>query len=227
MRVTNYLAKSAGLLVWLSLLSAVSIGFFIVSAINNRSLADWYLVWNLFLAWLPLVCIFWLLKILPLKPWLSWQPLSLTALWLIFLPNSFYLVSDLLHLQDVARANILYDSVMFESFVLTGLLLGYVSLYVMHEELRKRISNRLAALLIGFVIFLCSFAIYLGRDLRWNSWDVLLNPAGILFDISELIVHFRMHEQALTMTLAFFILLTTLYFVARRLALFRPAKIST
>jgi uncharacterized membrane protein len=57
----------------------------------------WFLNWNLFLAWLPLLFAWWLIKWLRKQPWLSWQGITLTVLWLAFLPNSFYISSDLIH----------------------------------------------------------------------------------------------------------------------------------
>ena len=133
----------------------MSLGFLVGSVINNRSLVDTYLGWNLLLAWLPMLLTIWLLKILPHYPWLNWRPLLLTALWLAFLPNSFYLISDLVHLQQIAPKNALYDSVMFESFILNGLALGYVSIYLIHRQLLKRISRLSAAGLIELTLFLC------------------------------------------------------------------------
>jgi uncharacterized membrane protein len=157
------------------------------------------------------------LTLLKNHAWSSWRCLGLTLAWLAFLPNSFYMVSDFLHIQDYQRVDIVYDTVMFSSFILTGLLLGYTSLYTVHRELLKRIKPHMAWLSIGTIVLVCSFAIYLGRDLRWNTWDVLTNPAGILFDISELVIHPSTHYLAFTTTLTFFIFLISLYMVAWQL----------
>lgn len=196
----------------------VSIGLFFAGAISNHSFELWYLIWNLFLAWLPLLFVLWLVVVLRKRPWSSWQGVTLTLLWLFFLPNSFYMVSDFIHLQDYQRVDIVYDAVMFSSFVITGLLLGYASLYLVHRELIKRLESRMAWSWIGGVLALCSFAIYLGRDLRWNTWDVLVNPAGILFDVSEPIIHPTAHYIAFTTTLTFFVFLGSLYVVTWQLA---------
>jgi len=214
----KFSSRRAGVLVVLGLSSLVSLGFFVVSAIHNHSLADLYLVWNLLLAWLPLLLAGWLVSVLRRYLWLSWRPLLLTFLWLGVLPNSFYLVSDLVHLQQVASANILYDSVMFESFIINGLLLGYLSVYLVHQQLLRRVSMRWASGLITLTLLICSFAIYLGRDLRWSSWDLLANPAGILFGVSNPVVDPLHNLQAFTTTLMFFVLIASLYFMIRSLA---------
>jgi len=165
------------------------------------------------LAWLPLLFVVLLRRSLENHPWLAWRPMLWTVLWLAFLPNSFYIISDLLHLQNVATENVLYDTVMMVSFMLNGLIIGYISLYQVHKELKKRLSVTWVNSLVSLSLLVCSFAIYLGRDLRWSSWDLIINPQGILFDISNQFIDPRHHIQAFTTTLMFFVLLGTFYIV--------------
>ncbi len=193
--------------------SCVSLGMLVVHTISTHGFLYWYLAWNLLLAWLPLLFVVLLRKSLEYHPWLAWKPMIWTVLWLAFLPNSFYIVSDLLHLQSVATENVLYDTVMMVSFMLNGLILGYISLYQVHQELKKRLSTRSVNSLISLSLLVCSFAIYLGRDLRWSSWDLIINPQGILFDISNQVIDPRHHIQAFTTTLMFLVLLGTFYIV--------------
>jgi len=82
---------------------------------------------------------------------------------------------------------------------------------MVHQQLRRRLWNWQASIVVGLVLLLCSFAIYLGRYLRWNSWDVLANPAGLIFDASEPFVTPGAHPQAFTTTLMFFVLLVSIY----------------
>jgi uncharacterized membrane protein len=194
-------------------LTGVSICLFFAGAVANRSLQFDYLLWNLFLAWVPLGIVVLLVRSLRHNLWSSWRPLGLTLLWLVLLPNSFYMISDFVHIQDVARHNLLYDVVMFTAFIFTAALLGFSSLYIVHTELRKRMRMQSSSVVVAGILFLCSFAIYLGRDLRWNSWDVLLNPAGILFDVSDHLIHPWQSGEMFTTTLSFFILLGSLYVV--------------
>jgi uncharacterized membrane protein len=88
---------------------------------------------------------------------------------------------------------------------------------MIHAELRRRVSLRTSSLLVGTILFLCSFAIYLGRNLRWNSWDIFVNPAGILFDVSDHIIHPLQHGAMFTTTISFFVLLGSLYIVGWQL----------
>jgi uncharacterized membrane protein len=193
-------------------LSVVCLGFYVIGAITNDSTQFSYLTWNLFLAWLPLVFAAFLLLSLRKRLWSQWQPVFWTLLWLLFLPNSFYIISDFVHIQEITGRNLLYDIAMFTAFAFNGVLIGFISVYLVHVQLLKRIG-RLSGWVIGLVIFLSSFAIYLGRDLRWNSWDVLTNPAGILFDVSDRLLHPSQHINMMPTVLSFFVLLGALYVV--------------
>ncbi len=189
----------------------VSVGLFGYGALRNHSLGYGYLVWNLFLAWLPLIFAIWLVAILGRKLWSSWEGLSVTLLWLVFLPNSFYMISDFIHLRDVQRVDVLYDALMFTSFIYTGVALGFSSLYLIHLQLKKRVSSKAAAGLIAGTLLICSGAVYIGRDLRWNSWDILTNPGGLLFDVSDRLQHPATYSQMLLTIVTFFILLSSMY----------------
>ncbi len=198
-------------------LTGVSVALYAAGAVANHSLQFGYLLQNLFLAWVPLLLALALLRLLRIRRWTSWEGLSVTLLWLLFLPNSFYMISDFVHIQDVLRHNLLYDIVMFTACIFTAALLGFSSLYMVHVELRKRMTLRASSVVVALVIFLCGFAVYLGRDLRWNSWDVLLNPAGILFDVSDRLIHPFQHGDMFTITFSFFVLLGSLYVVGWQL----------
>ncbi len=192
--------------------SCVSLSLFAARVVSTGSHRYSFLVWNLFLAWLPLIFVI-ILSRLRLSYGLSWQSFVLGLLWFVFLPNSFYIGSDFVHLLAGARANALYDAALLLSFTVNGLLLGYTSLYIMHRHLLTRASRKRAHTIIGLVLLVCSFGIYLGRFLRWNTWDVVLNPAGLLFDVSDRFISPRSYPQTYTITLTFFVLLAGMYVV--------------
>lgn len=191
--------------------SLVSLGLFAYAAWRDHSFANSYLTWNLFLAWLPLLFALRLMHVLRRKLWSSWEALLTSFLWLVFLPNSFYMISDLIHLEQVPAANILYDTLMYTSFVFTGLILGFSSLYLIHLQLRRRFSTRGAAFWVAVTLLICSVAVYLGRDLRWNTWDIVVNPGGVLFDIADRVQHPAAYPHMLLLISAFFVLLASLY----------------
>lgn len=205
------------LLATFALANAVCIIFFAARVISGGTWRYGFLFWNLFLAWLPLLFGWWLGRELKHRRWLTWQCLLLTLLWLGFLPNSFYVTSDIIHLQSTGEVSLLFDLVLFISFVWASLLLGFTSLFMVHRQLLKRLNKQTAHVLIALVLLACSFAIYLGRYLRWSTWDVLINPAGILFDISDRFISPRAHPQTFSTTASFFILYGTMYIVIWRI----------
>lgn len=198
--------------------SLASVALFAAGALRNHSVTFEYLIYNLFLAWIPLGLSLWLERMLRTRLWSSWPPFLLTLFWLGFLPNAFYMISDYIHLQEVTRVDLLYDIITFSSFILNAFALGLISLYLVHSELRKRVSPRVSWLLMTITIFLTSFAIYIGRDLRWNTWDVLLNPASILFDVSDRLLAPHAHPEMFSTTFGFSVLIGSIYVVVWHVA---------
>lgn len=208
-----YLSSRTRLGVALAASSLVAVVLYALGAIFNDDMPYGYLFWNLVLAWVPLVLAVLLLRTLRSQPWSDWPPLLLTLLWLSFLPNSFYVITDLIHLQEIPRVDPLFDIAVFSAFVLNSLILGYLSLFIVHQELIKRLSKRMSTLLVGAVLLVSSFAVYIGRDLRWNTWDIVINPASVLFDVSDRLLHPAAHPKALSATIGFFLLLSSIYAV--------------
>lgn len=207
------------LLVLMILSNGLSVALYLARVAAADTYRYWFLIWNLFLAWLPLAFAALLIIRLRRKGWGHWQNIALSFLWLGFLPNSFYVLSDLIHLRSTGEVSLLYDAVMFTSFVFNAFLAGYMSVFLVHMALQHRRHLRdYAHAIIGLVFLACGFAIYLGRYMRWNSWDVLVNPAGILFDVSDNIINPLAHPQVFVTTATFFALLSVSYAVIYQLA---------
>ncbi len=171
-----------------------------------------FLIWNLFLAWVPLVFA-WLLYVRTPKGlvW-SWGNFGLFAVWLAFLPNAFYLVTDFIHLRRTSQVDILFDIILFSTYAFCGIILGLTALYLVHVRAIKRFGMRAHYLPVA-VLLLCGFAIYLGRYLRWNSWDIIVNPLGLLFDVSSSVIDPINHPLTFGTTLLFYGFLGLLYLV--------------
>lgn len=137
---------------------------------------------------------------------------------MVFLPNSFYLLSDLIHLQSSGEVSLLYDTALIASFVINGLMLGFLSLYIVHKIAKRYIGSPAAYVFAQFVLLLCGFAIYLGRYLRWNTWDVVMHPVGLVFDVSDRIINPGTHVYTFVVTGVFYVLLGSTYAVLYRLA---------
>lgn len=197
----------------LAVSSLSSVFLYLTGVVLYQDTWFWFLNWNLALAWLPLLFGWLLIRHVRQHSWLSWQGVLYSLLWLGFLPNSFYIASDFIHLRHATSATALYYAVLILSFCMSGFLLGYTSLYQIHRQLLKHLKTRQAHAVIGLVLLLCSFAIYLGRYLRWNTWDVLVNPAGILFDVSDRLINPSANGQLFRITMLFFVALGTVYYV--------------
>jgi uncharacterized membrane protein len=216
--------KQRKLLTVLLLSCLSSVVLFLVRVLSQHSLEYWYLNWNLILAWIPLLFSAVLVNRLKKTGWTTWQNVVLSLLWLGFLPNSFYIITDFIHLQHTSNSTLLFDVVLLFSFTINGLLLGCISTFMVHDELKKRFSSNSANTIIAGVFLACSFAIYLGRFLRWNTWDVLINPAGILFDVSDRFIRPGAHGQTFSTTLLFFVFISVTYWTARELAVVARMK---
>lgn len=146
-----------------------------------------FLIWNLFLAWIPFI-ISYFTYTLKVKRTRLYFIISVAAfIWLIFFPNAPYILTDFQHLARY-RENVpaWFDVMMLIWFAFTGLLLGVVSLFMMQELIRREFGRWFGWGFVFIVACLSSAGIYMGRFLRWNSWDILRNPAGLaLFAIQH------------------------------------------
>lgn len=213
------------LMIALALLSAVGAGLLVARITSSDSTRYGFMLWNLALGIMPAFIAWWLVVRVRLYGWLKWQQILLTLLWLVFLPNSFYIVTDLIHLRANYEADLLFDITLLTSFIFAGLSFGYLSVYMVHQELLKRFRERTTYGIVGILFLAVSFAICLGRYTRWNSWDVLLQPAGLLFDVSDRVINPNAHLLTYQTTLVLFLFLLAGYTVVYESARFlRTAK---
>jgi uncharacterized membrane protein len=195
----------------LGLLSGLFAALFGVRVVLTGTFHFWYLLWNLGLAWISLVIIWILTNRLKKSRWLSWQNVSLSALWLIFLPNTWYVLTDFVHVSTNGEINQLFDIVLMGVLTICGFILGFTSLYLMHKQLLKRLSGQASGIAVALIILISSFGIYIGRDLRWNSWDAVTNPSGIIISVSDRVIDPFGHPRAINMTGLFFVLIGVMY----------------
>ncbi len=165
----------------------------------TQSYFSLFLVWNLFLAALP----FLITSGLTGKSSLNKYALMFWfALWLLFLPNAPYIITDLIHLGHL-KAHIALDAVIISACALSGLLFYFISVRDMETLLRIHFSEKRTSYIIWVVPFLVGFGIYLGRFLRWNSWDLVQRPHILIRDIWEIISFPSEHKVAWLMTFSF------------------------
>jgi uncharacterized membrane protein len=138
-----------------------------------------FLAWNLLLAWLPFL--FALLVITFHGK--HYVTIIGGLLWLLFFPNAPYIMTDLLHLWPRGDVPLWYDMILLLSFALTGLCLGFASLAMMQTKITAEWGRGAGWLFVLAALVLSGFGVYIGRFLRWNSWDVISNPMLLLQDL--------------------------------------------
>lgn len=199
-----------------ALLTLLCLLLLVFRAINTSTLRYWFIPANLVLAWGGLFFSLALVAGHHRWRWLNWKNLLLLLAWLFFLPNTWYTLTDFIHVYPTGEISELFDIVLMANFALVGMSLGFASLLTVHKELARRLSGLKAYVLIELVIVLASYGIYLGRVLRWNSWDALSNPTGIIINFSDRIIDPLGHPHVFLLAGLFFVLISVVYFVLWR-----------
>ncbi len=176
-----------------------------------------FLNWNLFLAFLP-----WALTSLVLmSPRLKknkWILPPILLSWILFFPNAPYILTDLFHLRADTKVPIWYDLVLILSFAWTGLLFGLVSLFDIEKILSPFLHKRLLPMISMLLLFVSGFGIYIGRFLRWNSWDILNHPFAIMGDVADRFVHPASHPRTWAVTILMGVFLNMIYWSMKLLS---------
>lgn len=146
-----------------------------------------FLIWNLFLAWIPFIIAYFTYTLSIKRTWLYFLIPFAALVWLAFFPNAPYILTDLEHLKGAGKdIPIWYDVLVMVWFSWTGLLLGIVSLFLMQEIVRREFGRWVGWSFVVMVVCLSSIGIYMGRFLHWNSWDIVLNSKTLaLFTIQR------------------------------------------
>ncbi|UTT65878.1 DUF1361 domain-containing protein [Janibacter sp. CX7] len=138
-----------------------------------------FLFWNLFLAWVPYLVALALVGLDRLRA-PGWLLAGVGVVWLLFLPNAPYILTDFIHVGAIPGAPQWFDVLLIGSFAATGLLLGLASLLLVHHVVARRLGAVAGWVLAVGSLALSSIGVYLGRFPRFNSWDVLTNPHGLV-----------------------------------------------
>jgi uncharacterized membrane protein len=169
-----------------------------------------FLPWNLFLAWIPFLLAF-LLSDMNSNGASRIKKVGVFAAWLLFFPNSPYILTDLFHLRLRSEVPLWFDLVLILSFAWNGLLLGYSSLMEIQKVLRTRLSVQVVNFFISLLLVLCSFGIYLGRYPRYNSWDIITNPIRLFSHIFNMIIDPMNNTRMVGVTFFFSVFLIVSY----------------
>lgn len=151
--------------------------------IYSGSLGYIFLVWNLFLAFIPYLIAMHVQQ----KKTTGIPLIALALLWLLFLPNALYIITDLKHLRVRPPVPEWFDCLLLFCFSTLALLYGLFSFYTMNQVLKKYASKFIQNITLAAISMLVGFGVYLGREERWNSWDLFTNPFSLLSECLTLI----------------------------------------
>jgi uncharacterized membrane protein len=170
------------------------------------------LVWNLLLAWIPFGFAIYVYDgqrrgVGRLKLWAA------GTIWLVFFPNAPYIVTDLKWLRTWTGAPIWYDVVLVATAAWCGLLLGFISLYLMQSVVQRALGSVRAWLFVLATLAVSSYGIYLGRFQRWNSWDVFTRPSLLAHKVWPHFSHPDQHPKTVAVTALFTAFLAMTYLV--------------
>jgi len=196
-------------------LSMILSGFLLLLRIKlNHSFYYLFLVWNLFLAFIPFCITLYLRSKIQLT---KKKLFAYFIIWLLFLPNAPYIITDLLHFKRSTSHFLWLDILMVISFAINGLVLFYLTLLDMETLLKKFLSVKKINFLLISIFFLTGFGIYLGRFLRFNSWDILQHPDRLIQSILEIIFIPNQHIESWAFTFCFGAFLGLTYQVMKTL----------
>jgi uncharacterized membrane protein len=218
----------------LALSSAAGLGMLAFRFAYAGRMGYWSLPWDLFLAWVPVPLALGVAKLhdKPRRP--LWAMLALTFAWLLFFPNAPYLLTEFMHLHPshavhdgpfpswlahrTPQANIplWFDVLMLSMFAWTGLLLGFMSLHVIHRCANQVVGRAGGWVIVFLGLGLCAFGVSLGRFERWNSWDLFTDPLRLIGDIGDRAINpvGHLRTSGATLMLAGFLVLGYLSLVA-------------
>ena len=195
-------------------LSLLCFSFSIFRFIYTDTKVFLFLNWNLFLAFVPWA----VTSVTILKPKLQTYRITifiLLSIWLLFFPNAPYILTDLFHLRLKSAMPKWFDLILILSFAWTGLVFGFLSLWDIEKILSKSINRIWMSLISVCLLFIGSFGIYLGRYLRWNSWDIINEPFNLLYDITDRLINPFDHPRTWGVTLFMGIFLNMIYWTFR------------
>jgi len=153
----------------------------------------------------------------------AWQKNKLlftiaSLVWLLFIPNSFYILTDLFHLGEHNDVPMWFDLALIISFAWDGLLLGILSVRQMEKMVQRFFPGRHELFFIYPLMWLNALGVYIGRYPRFNSWDIITNPLGISSYILTMLCHPVQYKYAWGMVACFSIFMTLAYLTIKRIS---------
>ena len=209
MKILNIPINRIRILLTLGLMSASAVGLFILKSVLTHNLALWGINWNLFLAWIPIFIVLWLENKVKIKALQQWEVLTASLIWLLFFPNSPYIITDLVHLQSLSGNTYWHFQIMIFTYAFVSLACGLLSLYWIQKVWTQIFSLNWSNFFTLGAIVLSGYGIFLGRIERWNSWDFFVHP----FSLLKYMFHSIKNPTAILMTFEFSLFIGLAYWM--------------
>ena len=174
--------------------------------------------WNIFLGALP---IFFSNKLFK-KHTFDFKAVILLSCWLLILPNAPYLVTDIFHFEERPPVPYWYDMLIVVTGAWNGMLMFIISLMQVEKYLSRIMQKRWLNFSMVVLLFLSGYGIYLGRYLRYNSWDIITKPATIASNSFNQVLHPFHNTSLWAFTFLFSSFLCLVYFSIKML---QPQKL--
>lgn len=178
----------------------------------TRELTYGFYIWNTFLAVLPLLFSRSLIRLSSC----NLKAIILLACWLAFFPNAPYIITDLFHYEEKPPVPKWFDLLLVTTAAWNGLLLGIVSLMQIEQFLSRHLKEKWVKILVGVSFMLCGYGVYIGRYLRFNSWDAVTEPQKLIYTFSHHILQPQEHIMLWAFTLLFGTMFGIVYFTLKQ-----------
>lgn len=193
----------------LVLFSSFCVAMETVRIFYSKSFGYGFLLWNLVLAWVPYMLSLYIQRQDVTKQ--KFIGIMLMIVWILFLPNGPYIITDLIHLRSREPVPLWYDAMLLSTIAWNGLLLTMLAVRNVHRKLNEYYSALKINVALGFLFLSAGYGIYLGRFMRWNSWDILFSPMYMIWKSCCELMHPMHHPRPVLMTFVFGALLSLTY----------------
>lgn len=169
--------------------------------------------WNIFLAAIPYFISTQLVKLKKINT----LTVCLLIIWLLFFPNAPYIITDVFHYEERLPIPFWYDLLLVISGAWNGLILGMVSLMNVEIFLSRHLKRGWVSLIVAASLLLGSYGVFLGRFLRFNSWNIVTDPRIIVSASAHHVLLPGNYPKLWVFTILFAALLGIIYFTLTRL----------
>ena len=193
--------------VWLVSVLAITLLLLRVKITNSTYLL--FLIWNLFLAYIPCFLSSSIYKNF-FNTSKKIQNSFYGLIWLLFIPNSFYILTDFTNLHFRTTFQFSLDMLIISSFSFVGFYVGLLSIHTIRQLVIAKYGNTKGNIFLLTISFLSAFGIYLGRVLRFNSWDIISKPIQLAY--TSIYALFSLETIIYTLQLGTIILISYILF---------------